>query len=45
MENKKTLTDIGFRVDIQGKTFLYLGLAIGVPLILWTVVTFSLKKV
>lgn len=45
MENKKTLTDIGFRVDIQGKTFLYLGLAIGVPLILWAVVTFSLKKV
>lgn len=45
MEDKKTLTDIGFRIDVQGKTFVYLGLAIGVPLVIFAVVSYSLKKV
>lgn len=44
MEDKKTLTDIGFRIDVQGKTFVYLGLAIGVPLVIFAVVSYSLKK-
>ncbi len=45
MEDKKTLTDIGFRIDVQGKTFVYLGLAIGVPLVIFAVVSYSLKRV
>ncbi len=45
MEDKKTLTDIGFRIDVQGKTFVYLELAIGVPLVIFAVVSYSLKKV
>ncbi|MDO4727083.1 MAG: hypothetical protein Q4A56_07700 [Porphyromonadaceae bacterium] len=44
MKEKKTLTDIGFKVDIQGKTFLYLGLAIGVPLIVFAIINYSLRK-
>lgn len=44
MEEKKTLTNIGFKINIPARTFLYLGLAIGVPLIFFAIVSFSLKK-
>ena len=44
MEEKKTLTDIGFKINIPARTFLYLGLAIGVPLIFFAIVSFSLNR-
>jgi hypothetical protein len=45
MDEKKTLTNIGVKINIPTNTFIYLGLAIGVPLVVFAIVQISLKKI